>query len=175
MTRAVRELLTLGALATALGLLSVGLRTDLLPWIADPTADLQSCTTSPDEEVETADAQPRVERIAVAAALAMLERSGEVTFVDARSPDQYAIGHIPGAISLPADQAEAIVAVTSIVPQGGTVIAYCEGLTCERSESLGQLLRDTVGCQNVLVLDGGFARWIESGAPIEQGSGASHG
>jgi rhodanese-related sulfurtransferase len=176
---AARELIALVALAAVLGLISVGTRTDVLPWVADPSAAVETCELGPAPDqgaLGEADAgASQVERISVSDAIS---RVGDpaVTFVDARSGVDYEDGHIPGALSLPAVEAETILAQQSLpLPVDRLVICYCEGRSCEQSEHLGRLLQDAIGCRNVRVLAGGWLRWTAGQGPVERGKVADHG
>lgn len=56
--------------------------------------------------------------------------SRRAKFVDARSASDYAKGHIPGAINLPAPQKEfeaSYKAVRDELPKDATIIVYCAG------------------------------------------------
>lgn len=164
----VRDAIVLATLASVLGLLHLALRGDALPWIAaPPDPDAAACAS--EEAVEAL-----VQHVAIQDAIALLDRE-DVTFVDARSGRDYADAHIPGAITLPASDAAGLLEIQSLpIPPQNLVVTYCEGRSCEQSEYLGLLLRDRVGCEQVLVLEGGWSAWVEAGAPILTGV-ADHG
>ena len=110
-----------------------------------------------------------VPRISVTEAVGLLGRE-DVTFVDARSAEQHASAHVPGAITLPASDAEGVLDTQSVpIPPQNLIITYCDGLTCEQSEYLGMLLKDRTACEQVSVLEGGWNAWVEAGAPIITG------
>ena len=146
--------------------------------IAEPRDD-SDATCSVDELPLVA---PVVERISVAEARALLDGqassqsseagpTGNVTFVDARPGWAYVDAHIPGAMNLPAQDAEGLLDMQSLpIPPEGQVITYCDGGTCEQSEYLGMLLRERDVCQQVWVLDGGWQAWVAAGAPTVSGS-----
>jgi len=94
------------------------------------------------------------------------------TFVDARDPDEYASGHIPGAVSLPGEQATTDPArLEKFDPQGKPIIVYCGGGTCELSMNLGFALV-AAGKHRVLVFTGGWPEWSGASYPIEKGAGS---
>jgi rhodanese-related sulfurtransferase len=108
---------------------------------------------------------PVVERISVAEAQALLGQA-QVTFVDARPSYHFSAEHIPGAMNLPADDAEGVLDTQTLpIPPDGEVITYCDGGTCEQSEYLSLLLRDRDVCQRVRVLEGGWQAWVAANAP----------
>jgi phage shock protein E len=89
--------------------------------------------------------------------------SGEAPVViDVRTPEEYATGHVPGAVNIPFDQvAERIVEVDA--PHG--VALYCMvGPRARKGESA--LL--ATGYASVFHLEGGLAAWQEAGLPVER-------
>jgi len=149
--------------ATVLGLLHLAVRPEL-PFVAEaPGPDAASC--APEQLID----QPRVDRISVDEVRDQIGAPG-VSIVDARSAAAFNAGHIPGAMNLPADQAEVILGVQSIpIAPDDLVITYCDGGRCEMSESLGLMLEDRAGCRRVRVLEGGWAEWLRQRAPVEGG------
>ena len=97
-----------------------------------------------------------------ATALHALRESGVAPVViDVRTAEEYASGHIPGAVNIPFDQiAQRIAEVDA--PHG--VALYCMvGPRARKGESalLG------AGYQAVLHLEGGLAAWQAAGLPVE--------
>ena len=60
--------------------------------------------------------------------LAAQLKKGAVTVIDLRSPEEYAAGHLPGAINIPATAISA--QAVAQLPKNGTVFAYCRGPYC---------------------------------------------
>jgi rhodanese-related sulfurtransferase len=54
-------------------------------------------------------------------------RDGAVTLLDVRPPDEFAAGHIPGAISMPFAEIEQRL---DELPTDGEIVAYCRGPYC---------------------------------------------
>jgi rhodanese-related sulfurtransferase len=94
----------------------------------------------------------------------------EAVFVDARSPEEYAAGHIAGAINLPFEDVHThIGAFFSRFPErDAIVITYCDGESCSLSEDLALLLQDA-GYMNVRVIINGWSVWKGRGFPIAGG------
>lgn len=94
----------------------------------------------------------------------------EAVFVDARSADEYAAGHIAGAINLPFEEVHGHIGTFfERVPERETiVITYCDGETCSLSEDLAVLLKDA-GYANVRVLVNGWTVWSGRGFPTATG------
>jgi len=90
--------------------------------------------------------------------------------IDARDLDEYAAGHIAGAVNLPYDQAITDPErLTNLDSGGKAIIIYCGGGTCEVSINLGYALMQA-GQKKVLVYAGGYPEWEAAGFPIEKGS-----
>jgi rhodanese-related sulfurtransferase len=93
--------------------------------------------------------------------------NGNALFVDARSPDNYEDGHIPGAVSLPVGQFdEQIESFLDRHSPDTRIVTYCSGRTCEDSHNLARSLSD-VGFTHVSVFIDGFPGWEAQGFPIE--------
>lgn len=82
--------------------------------------------------------------------------------IDVRTPEEYAAGHIPGALNIPFDQvAERISEVDA--PRG--VALYC--MLGPRARK-GEAALLAAGYDSVLHLEGGFAGWQAAGFPVER-------
>jgi rhodanese-related sulfurtransferase len=93
--------------------------------------------------------------------------TGKYIFVDARSREDYAAGHLPGAVSLPVGEFEEnITAFLERYPPDASIITYCSGRTCLDSHHLADLLVE-FGYDNVNVFIDGFPGWEAEGHPIE--------
>jgi rhodanese-related sulfurtransferase len=101
----------------------------------------------------------------VSQARAMFDE-GAAVFVDARSADAYAEGHIPGAISLPVnDFDEKIPKFWERYPLQEEIVTYCSGRTCEDGHHLARLLEE-VGYERVRVFIDGYPGWAAAGYPV---------
>ena len=88
-------------------------------------------------------------------------------FVDAREPEEFDLGRIPGSINLPFDTAATDpVLLESLNTGGRPVIIYCGGGDCEVSLNLAWLLLEA-GHQRVTYFQGGYPAWVQSGYEIE--------
>ena len=82
--------------------------------------------------------------------------------IDVRTADEYAAGHIPGAVNIPFDQVAARIREVE-APHG--VALYCMvGPRARRGEAA--LL--TSGYESVFHIEGGLAAWEASGLPVER-------
>jgi rhodanese-related sulfurtransferase/DNA-binding transcriptional ArsR family regulator len=92
-------------------------------------------------------------------------RDGAVTVLDVRPPEEYAAGHIPGAVSVPLPELKRRLAE---IPKRRQVVAYCRGPYCVLAVEAVALLRKH-GFKAVL-LDDGVAEWRARGLPVEAGA-----
>ena len=97
-----------------------------------------------------------------AGALQAQRESGDAPVViDVRTPDEYATGHIPGAINIPFEQvARRISEIDG--PQG--VALYC--MVGPRARK-GETALLAAGYEKVFHLEGGLAAWQAAGFPVE--------
>jgi rhodanese-related sulfurtransferase len=94
--------------------------------------------------------------------------SGDAVIVDARDPEYYDMGHIPGAINLPIHTfSESFPAVRDRLGFEKPVIIYCEGYNCEMSDQLAEQLTG-MGYFNILIYRGGIEEWTDSGQEVEK-------
>ncbi len=97
--------------------------------------------------------------------------AGGAVIVDARPADEYAAGHIPGAVNLPFDDVQKIPNLAKSLDTRGraVVITYCGGGTCELSKDLAKALIEA-GHRKVLVYMGGLPGWQQAGGPVVTGT-----
>jgi rhodanese-related sulfurtransferase len=88
-------------------------------------------------------------------------RSGEAVLIDVRPDDEFAAGHVPGAISL---SLERLRETAGELPRGKPIIAYCRGRYCVLSHEAVQILRDQ-GYQATR-LPVGVAEWKAAGVQL---------
>jgi rhodanese-related sulfurtransferase len=96
------------------------------------------------------------------AELRRLVRDGEVTVLDVRPRDEYAAGHIPGALSIPVRELKRRL---NEIPTRKEVVAYCRGAYCVYSLEAVTLLRKH-GYSARRAADG-IPDWRAHGYPIQ--------
>jgi rhodanese-related sulfurtransferase len=90
-------------------------------------------------------------------------------FVDARGADEYAEGHIAGAISVPFDEVfRDAKRLDRFEDRGLPVVTYCGGGDCDLSRNLAFSIIDT-GRRRVVVYLGGLPEWQQAGLPVNKG------
>jgi rhodanese-related sulfurtransferase len=100
---------------------------------------------------------------------AKLFQEKTVLFVDARPLEQYAQGHIHGALSLPWQDLDAhYMDVVDRLDGAKKIVTYCDGENCELSHDLALFLKDS-GFKEVRVLVNGWTLWRDAGLPTEAG------
>lgn len=97
--------------------------------------------------------------------LAARMRDGDVTVLDVRPEDEYAAGHIPGAVSMPLAQLRRRL---SALPKDVEVVAYCRGPYCVLAVEAADLLRRRG--YRVRRLAEGMPDWAGRGLPVEAGA-----
>ncbi|MER9676953.1 metalloregulator ArsR/SmtB family transcription factor [Mesorhizobium sp. M0208] len=89
-------------------------------------------------------------------------RDGLVTVLDVRSEDEFALGHLPGALNIPFAELENRLAE---LPANREVIAYCRGRYCVLSFEAVAALRARGYVAHRL--EDGYPDWKAAGLPIE--------
>ncbi len=83
-----------------------------------------------------------------------------VLWIDARPDEQFARGHVPGAVQLNEDRWDELLRrmLTAWSPER-KVVVYCSRQTCNASHEVAERLRKEAGLTNVYVLSGGWEEW----------------
>jgi rhodanese-related sulfurtransferase len=98
------------------------------------------------------------------AELAGLIASAEPPVIlDVRSPEEFASGHIPGAVNIPYDQLSERLAASGLSPTD-EIVVHCE--SGRRAQIAETALRDS-GYTDVRDLTGHMAAWRAGGYPLE--------
>lgn len=92
-------------------------------------------------------------------------KKGLVTVLDVRPPEEYAAGHVPGAINVPMEKLEGYLAKR---PKKREIVAYCRGPYCLMSfEAVAALRKRGWKARR---LEEGFPEWRAAGLPVESGN-----
>lgn len=94
-------------------------------------------------------------------ALEQMLSDGLVTLLDVRPPDEFADGHVPGALNIPLTELKARL---DEIPSETEVVAYCRGPWCVLAFEAVALLREQG--RSAKRLDGGLPEWRRTGRPV---------
>src|SRR5215208_6803335 len=97
----------------------------------------------------------------------LIDIGEEITFVDLRSPEEFAKGHLPNAKSIPID---ALGHRWKEIPTSGRVVLYCACPPGQKDETYAFTLMRQEKYRNVAVLEAGFGDWVKRGYPVEAAS-----
>src|SRR5882724_12280938 len=89
-------------------------------------------------------------------------RDGLVTVLDVRPEDEFALGHLPGALNIPLGKLKQRLGE---LPVGREVVAYCRGPYCVLSFEAVAALR--ARGYRVRRLEDGYPEWKAAGFPVE--------
>ncbi len=105
--------------------------------------------------------------------LYMKEKKVSILIVDARSPEEYGLGHIPGAINIPdTDVENNFKKYFEKLKRAELIIVYCSGGSCGSSEEVAnQLIKKGIPASKVAVHQDGLPGWIRAKNPLEYGDG----
>ena len=155
--RVVRQILALVILSAAVALAVNALRVDRLPLVGDFSVAAR-ITTATGERMD----------ISLGEAEKLFFTDAAV-FIDARSEEDYARGHIQNARCLPWQEVDLrFMGVTEALDLEIPIVTYCDGEKCELSHNLAPFLRDA-GFLNTRVLVNGWTLWQQAGLPVESG------
>lgn len=89
-------------------------------------------------------------------------KRGLVLVLDVRPPEEFAAGHVPGAVNIPIKELESRLAG---LPKRKEIVAYCRGPYCLMSFEAVEKLRSR-GLK-ARRLEDGFPEWKAAGLPVE--------
>jgi rhodanese-related sulfurtransferase/predicted transcriptional regulator len=88
-------------------------------------------------------------------------QAGDVTVIDVRPAEEYAAGHIPGAVSIPVDELADRLAE---LPGDATIVAYCRGTYCVMAHEAIRIL--TAEGLSASRLSDGMLEWRLAELPV---------
>ena len=98
---------------------------------------------------------------------ALLERQAKkdqsLFVLDVRTPEEYAAGHVPGAVNVPYDQVASHLAE---IPKDKDVVLYCRS---GRRTGLAAEVLEANGYTKLGHLQGDMQAWLQDGRPVEGG------
>jgi rhodanese-related sulfurtransferase len=133
------------------------LRPAPLPWLGDFA-----------EKAYEESAAKGLEPLTPGEAAAFLGADGSL-FIDARTPEEFAAGHVAGATNLPLEVIFGDMdAATRDIPKDATLIVYCSDIACGKSKELAESLK-AAGFTKVVTMPEGMEGWLAAGYKTEAG------
>lgn len=85
-----------------------------------------------------------------------------MTIIDVRPPEEYAAGHVPGALNIPVDE---LAKRWKELPPSHEIVTYCRGPYCVLAyEAVAKLRRKGFKARR---MEKGFPEWRQAGLPVE--------
>lgn len=109
-----------------------------------------------------ADTHSAVTDVGPEAFMAALRADPQAVLVDVRTPQEFAAGHLPGAVNVELDRLEAM-APTTLPDRNAHLLVYCH--SGNRSSFAVQIL-ERMGYTRLVNLVGGIAAWSSGGYPV---------
>ncbi len=111
-----------------------------------------------------AKAKASIKTVSAADVKAAMDKKEKAVYLDVRDPNEYAAGHLPGAINVSRGTLE--MNIWGKVPdQTAKIYVYCK--TAGRSTLATKTLND-LGYKNAVLMDAQFEDWIKAGYPVER-------
>lgn len=104
----------------------------------------------------------RISEIKPAEVKGMLERGERCVYLDVREPNEFNLGHLPGAVHIPLGSLAQ--RVEAAVPRDAKVVAYCSA-GVRSAMAAGTLA--AMGYVDVCSMAGGLREYMPTGGPIE--------
>ncbi len=97
------------------------------------------------------------------AALKAAQAAGTVTVVDVRTPQEFAEGHVPGAINIPVDTISSRLSELASHKEGELYLICRSGARSARAQGV----LASAGFAHPINVTGGTLAWISAGYPVE--------
>lgn len=125
-----------------------------------PTPTLQAKAPKSEEDLQ---------KIPPEELLALIEGEADLIVVDNQPKGAYDLGHVPGAINFPWAME---IKDPGDLPKDKLLVLYCACQHEEDSTFIAMELITKFGYDKIMLLDGGWLKWMELGLPVEEGEGA---
>lgn len=95
----------------------------------------------------------------------MIDRGDHFRLIEVESAEEFAHGHLPGAVHLP--PAHVRERADELLPdRDDRIVLYCRDAECEAAREAEEIL-DEMGYGKVLRFAGGKRAWADAGHPLE--------
>jgi len=140
------------------------------PQEAAPAPEVQPEEAATEETEATAEKPewPKAPEVSVEEARQAFEEKSAL-FLDARSPEDYAKGHLPGSLVLFNEEFEEYYPdLEDQIKAADRVITYCDGIECGRAPEIAGRLLELVEVP-VFCFTDGYPAWTKAGLPTKTG------
>jgi rhodanese-related sulfurtransferase len=107
------------------------------------------------------DARSRIQQVSAAEACAALARGEDISFLDVPEPNEWNLGHVPGAIHIPRGNLES--KIESLLQRERRIFVYCAqgNRSALATETLLQM-----GYSNAVSVSDGWAGWVAADGEV---------
>lgn len=114
-------------------------------------------------------ANDSIPRLSLQGAFSRFQK-GTAVFLDARKPEEYQEGHIPGALNFYGNELDrfAPLVIPQLTDKNQEIVAYCHGGDCDLSLQVGKTLKEQ-GYTQVKIFQDGWPAWSKAGYPTKAG------
>jgi rhodanese-related sulfurtransferase len=145
-------------------MLSVSLFLSLTSMALAQSAQPAAAPAGPPKVVQDmlASAKAAVTKVPAADVKVAIDKKEKAVYLDVRDPNEYAAGHLPGAINVSRGTLEMNI-WKAFPDQTAKIYVYCK--TAGRSALATKTLND-LGYKNAVLMDAQFEDWIKAGYPV---------
>ncbi|MBI3195688.1 MAG: rhodanese-like domain-containing protein [Ignavibacteriae bacterium] len=98
---------------------------------------------------------------------AQLVRERQTLILDAREPDEFNKGRVPGSKNIPYLQVDNYFEQLAMFPRDTTVAIYCNNLMCPLGRGLAEFM-EQLEFKRLLLFEEGWDRWEREEMPVER-------
>jgi rhodanese-related sulfurtransferase len=111
-----------------------------------------------------AKAKADIKKVSATEVKAAIDKKENAVFLDVRDPNEYAGGHLPGAINVSRGTLEFNI-WDKVADKNAKIYVYCK--TAGRSAFATKTLNE-LGYKNAVLMDAQLEDWIKAGYPVER-------
>ena len=124
---------------------------------------LAACGSSDTAEApESSSTAPGIRVVSAEQAASLLDQDPAPTIIDVRTPEEFAQGHLDGAVLVDYNAPDFRDRIAEF-PRDGTYVIYCR--SGNRSAGARQVMTE-LGFTDVADIDGGVVAWTDQGRPL---------
>ena len=108
------------------------------------------------------EAKQRIREVSPKDVQAMRGRKEDIVLLDVREPNEWNLGHVPGAVHIPRGMLES--KVEQAIPRDRTIVVYC---AAGNRSALAADTMQQMGYGKVTSMSGGWRDWVGAGGDVE--------